>query len=41
MRPSCGIVAINEDNQIALVGQWRYVHNKFSLEIPTGGCGRN
>jgi 8-oxo-dGTP pyrophosphatase MutT (NUDIX family) len=37
MRPSCGIVAINEDNQIALVGQWRYVHNKYSLEIPTGG----
>jgi 8-oxo-dGTP pyrophosphatase MutT (NUDIX family) len=35
--PSCGIVAINEDNQIALVGQWRYVHNKYSLEIPTGG----
>jgi 8-oxo-dGTP pyrophosphatase MutT (NUDIX family) len=37
MRPSCGIVAINEDGQIALVGQWRYVHNKYSLEIPTGG----
>jgi 8-oxo-dGTP pyrophosphatase MutT (NUDIX family) len=37
MRPSCGIVAINEENQIALVGQWRYVHNKYSLEIPTGG----
>jgi 8-oxo-dGTP pyrophosphatase MutT (NUDIX family) len=37
MRPSCGIVAINEDNQIALVGQWRYVHDKYSLEIPTGG----
>ena len=37
MRPSCGIVAINESDQIAMVGQWRYVHNKFSLEIPTGG----
>ena len=37
MRPSCGIVAINDDGQIALVGQWRYVHNKYSLEIPTGG----
>jgi 8-oxo-dGTP pyrophosphatase MutT (NUDIX family) len=37
LRPSCGIVAINEDNQIALVGQWRYVHDKYSLEIPTGG----
>src|ERR1700743_3816215 len=37
MRPSCGIVAVNEDNQIALVGQWRYVHDRYSLEIPTGG----
>ena len=37
MRPSCGIVAINERDQIALVGQWRYVHSKYSLEIPTGG----
>jgi ADP-ribose pyrophosphatase len=37
MRPSCGIVAINDDGQIALVGQWRYVHDKYSLEIPTGG----
>jgi len=37
MRPSCGVVAVNDDNQIALVGQWRYVHNKYSLEIPTGG----
>jgi 8-oxo-dGTP pyrophosphatase MutT (NUDIX family) len=36
-RPSCGIVAINDDDQIALVGQWRYVHDKYSLEIPTGG----
>jgi 8-oxo-dGTP pyrophosphatase MutT (NUDIX family) len=35
--PSCGIVAVRRDGQIALVGQWRYVHDKFSLEIPTGG----
>jgi 8-oxo-dGTP pyrophosphatase MutT (NUDIX family) len=34
---SCGVVAISDDNQIALVSQWRYVHNKLSLEIPTGG----
>jgi 8-oxo-dGTP pyrophosphatase MutT (NUDIX family) len=34
---SCGIVAIGDDRRIALVGQWRYVHDKFSLEIPTGG----
>jgi 8-oxo-dGTP pyrophosphatase MutT (NUDIX family) len=37
MRPSCGIVAISEEDQVALVGQWRYVHGKYSLEIPTGG----
>jgi 8-oxo-dGTP pyrophosphatase MutT (NUDIX family) len=37
MRPSCGVVAISEENQIALVGQWRYVHGRYSLEIPTGG----
>ena len=37
IRPSCGVVAIDDDNQIALVGQWRYVHNRYSLEIPTGG----
>jgi 8-oxo-dGTP pyrophosphatase MutT (NUDIX family) len=37
MRPSRGVVAIDDNGQIALVGQWRYVHNKFSVEIPTGG----
>jgi 8-oxo-dGTP pyrophosphatase MutT (NUDIX family) len=37
LRPSCGIVAIDEDDRIALVGQWRYVHDRYSLEIPTGG----
>jgi 8-oxo-dGTP pyrophosphatase MutT (NUDIX family) len=38
MRPSCGIVAISDDARIALVSQWRYVHGKMSLEIPSGGC---
>jgi 8-oxo-dGTP pyrophosphatase MutT (NUDIX family) len=37
MRPSVGIAALNEDDEIALVGQWRYAHDKFSWEIPTGG----
>lgn len=37
IRPSCGVVAISDDGQIALVSQWRYVHGKMSLEIPTGG----
>ena len=37
IRPSCGVVAISEDDRVALVGQWRYVHDRYSLEIPTGG----
>ncbi len=37
IRPSVGVVAINERNEIALVGQWRYSVNRFSLEIPRGG----
>jgi 8-oxo-dGTP pyrophosphatase MutT (NUDIX family) len=36
MGPSVGIVAINDEDQIALVSQWRYVHGRMSLEIPTG-----
>jgi 8-oxo-dGTP pyrophosphatase MutT (NUDIX family) len=36
-RPACGIVAVSERNQIALVRVWRYVSDKYSLEIPTGG----
>lgn len=34
---SCGVVAIDDDRRVALVGQWRYVHDRYSLEIPTGG----
>lgn len=34
---STGIVAINGQDEIVLVGQWRYTHNKYSWEIPTGG----
>jgi 8-oxo-dGTP pyrophosphatase MutT (NUDIX family) len=37
MRPSVGIVALREDGHVALVRQWRYVHEKMSVEIPTGG----
>ncbi len=35
--PSVGVVAIDDSGQVALVTQWRYVHNKMSIEIPTGG----
>ena len=36
IKPSVGIVAINADGKVALVGQWRYTLNKYSWEIPTG-----
>ncbi len=37
IRPSVGIVALNEHDEIVLVGQWRYPHNHYSWEIPRGG----
>jgi 8-oxo-dGTP pyrophosphatase MutT (NUDIX family) len=38
MRPSVGVVALDDAGHIALVSQWRYTLGKPSLEIPTGGC---
>ncbi len=37
IRPSVGIVALNDAGEIALVGQWRYPHGKLTWEIPRGG----
>ena len=37
MRPSIGVVALNADGQIVLVGQWRYPLGRYSWEIPRGG----
>jgi 8-oxo-dGTP pyrophosphatase MutT (NUDIX family) len=37
IRPSVGIVAINERDDVALVGQWRYALSRYSWEIPRGG----
>ncbi|HWQ52087.1 MAG TPA: NUDIX hydrolase [Bryobacteraceae bacterium] len=37
IRPSVGIVAINERDEMVLVGQWRYPHGKLTWEIPRGG----
>lgn len=31
-----GIVAINDRNEVALVGQWRYPIDRYSWEIPAG-----
>lgn len=37
IRPSIGVVALNDRGEIALVGQWRYALNRHSWEIPRGG----
>ena len=37
LKPSVGVVALNEQAEIALVGQWRYTLNRYSWEIPRGG----
>ncbi len=33
-----GVLPIDEDDKICLVGQYRYAINKYSWEIPEGGC---
>jgi 8-oxo-dGTP pyrophosphatase MutT (NUDIX family) len=37
MRPSVGVVALNDAGEVALVTQWRYTLGRTSGEIPTGG----
>lgn len=37
IRPSVGIVAVNDADEVVLVGQWRYSVNRYSIEIPRGG----
>jgi 8-oxo-dGTP pyrophosphatase MutT (NUDIX family) len=37
LRPSVGVVALNEADEVALVTQWRYTLGRMSVEIPTGG----
>ncbi len=37
IKPSVGVVALNERDEIVLVGQWRYTLNRYSWEIPRGG----
>ena len=37
MRPSVGIVALNDADEVALVTQWRYPLGRMSVEIPTSG----
>jgi 8-oxo-dGTP pyrophosphatase MutT (NUDIX family) len=37
IRPSVGIVATNDRDEVVLVGQWRYALGRHSIEIPRGG----
>lgn len=32
-----GVVAVDEDDRVVLVGQWRYPHDRWSWELPEGG----
>ena len=35
--PSVGVVAIDREDRIVLVGQWRYSVDRYSWEVPRGG----
>jgi len=37
IRPSVGVVALSDAEQIVLVGQWRYPLGRYGWEIPRGG----
>ncbi len=37
IRPSVGVVAIDDRDHVVLVGQWRYSVNRYSWEVPRGG----
>jgi 8-oxo-dGTP pyrophosphatase MutT (NUDIX family) len=33
-----GVIPVDENGYIWLVGQWRYCHDRYEWEIPEGGC---
>jgi 8-oxo-dGTP pyrophosphatase MutT (NUDIX family) len=37
IRPSIAVIAINDRDEVALVGQWRYTIGRYTWEIPRGG----
>jgi 8-oxo-dGTP pyrophosphatase MutT (NUDIX family) len=37
LHPSVGVVALDDQDRVALVGQWRYAVKHYSWEIPRGG----
>lgn len=38
---SVGILAVDSEDRVALVRQWRYVHGRVGIEIPTGGLNND
>ncbi|HJW34227.1 MAG TPA: NUDIX hydrolase [Holophagaceae bacterium] len=36
-KTACGVVALDEQDRVVLVGQWRYPLETYSWEIPEGG----
>jgi 8-oxo-dGTP pyrophosphatase MutT (NUDIX family) len=36
-RTACGVLALDEEDRVLLVGQWRYPLEAYSWEIPEGG----
>lgn len=36
LAPSVGVLAINERQEVALVGQWRYTRKRYCWELPVG-----
>jgi 8-oxo-dGTP pyrophosphatase MutT (NUDIX family) len=39
IRPSVGVLAFNDNQELAVVGQWRYALGRYSYEIVRGGSG--
>jgi 8-oxo-dGTP pyrophosphatase MutT (NUDIX family) len=40
IRPSVGVLAFNDNQEIAIVGQWRYALGRYSYEIVRGGSAQ-
>lgn len=36
-RTACGVLALDDEDRVILVGQWRYPLERYSWEIPEGG----
>ncbi len=36
--PSVVVLALDEEDRVVLVGQWRYTREKYSWELPLGGA---